>query len=139
MKKTVILLAAVCVAACQPDSTPEDKAADDIAATGMSPADTMNDIADRFYARALESSPEIAYFAAIDIDRHDGISDNSPEALERDHQLQDAFLAELQAIDAEQLVGKPEWITKAMLEQELLGSVARRICRLSESPGSIDV
>jgi uncharacterized protein (DUF885 family) len=130
MKQIAILLAAVSLAACQPESNPEETAAEDIAATEMSPADAMNDVADRYYAWAMERAPEIAYFAAIDLERHDGLFDNSPQAQAAAEKVEDAFLAEVEAIDSAQLVGKPEWIAKAMLEQRLRADVAQRVCRL---------
>jgi uncharacterized protein (DUF885 family) len=130
MKQIAILLAAASLAACQPESNPEETAAEDIAATEMSPADAMNDVADRYYAWAMERAPEIAYFAAIDLERHDGLFDNSPQAQAAAEKVEDAFLAEVEAIDSAQLVGKPEWIAKAMLEQRLRADVAQRVCRL---------
>ncbi len=89
----------------------------------------MNEIADRVYARALERSPEIAYFAAIELDRHDGMFDNSPAALAAAQAEEDAFLAEVEAINSAELVGKPEWIARALIEQQLRANVAQRICR----------
>ena len=53
----------------------------------------MNDIADRYYAWSLDRLPEQAYFYAIDIDSHDGLVDNSPEALAATQQAEDAFRA----------------------------------------------
>ena len=117
-------LATLGLAACQADAPPAE-----IAADIPSPADAMNDIADRYYAWTLERQPEQAYFAAIDLDRHDGLFDNSPEAMAAAQAAEDSFQAEVAAIDAAQLVGKPEWITKALLEQQLRSNVAQRICR----------
>ena len=124
MKKLLIVVATLGLAACQADAPPAD-----IAAEVPSPADAMNDIADRYYTWTLDRLPEQAYFAAIDLERHDGIFDNSPEALARDQAAQDAFLAEITAIAGEDLTGKPEWITKVLVEQQLRSSVARRVCR----------
>ena len=87
------------------------------------------DIADRYYAWTLERSPEQAYFAAIDLERHDGLFDNSPAALVAAQSAQDAFLAEISAIASEEIVGTPEWITYVLLEQQLSSVVASRICR----------
>ena len=124
MKKLLIVVATLGLAACQADAPPAD-----IAAEVPSPADAMNDIADRYYTWTLDRLPEQAYFAAIDLERHDGIFDNSPEALARDQAAQDAFLAEITAIAGEDLTGKPAWITKVLVEQQLRSSVARRVCR----------
>jgi uncharacterized protein (DUF885 family) len=124
MKKTIILFAVAALAACQAEAPQEE-----IAATEPSPAEVMNDIADRYYAWSLDRLPEQAYFYAIDIDRHDGLVDNSPEALAATQQAEDAFLAELEAVDTAALIGKPEWIAQAMLEQRLRANVAQRICK----------
>jgi len=124
MKQLLIVLIALGLAACQAETPSEE-----IAATESSPADVMNDIADRYYTWTLDRLPEQAYFAAIDLERHDGMFDNRPEALARDQAAQDAFLAEVSAIPGDDLVGKPEWITRALVEQQLRSSVARRVCK----------
>lgn len=124
MRKCLIIGVAIGLAGCQAETPPGE-----IAAEAPSPADAMNDIADRYYAWTLERLPEQAYFAAIELDRHDGLFDNSLDALSQSQQTEDAFLAELEAIDPEQLVGKPEWIANALLAQQLRSSVASRICR----------
>jgi uncharacterized protein (DUF885 family) len=129
MKKTIVLFAIASLAACQAEAPPEEITADADAATERSSVDVMNDIADRYYAWSLDRLPEQAYFYAIDIDSHDGLVDNSPEALAATQQAEDAFLAELEAVDTAALIGKPEWIAKAMLEQRLRANVAQRVCR----------
>jgi uncharacterized protein (DUF885 family) len=128
MKKLVLIFLAAFIAACQAEQPPADTAAD-IAADTPSPADAMNSIADRYYAWTLERFPEQAYFAAVELERHDGMLDNSPEALAAAQTVEDELLAAVEAINADDLVGKPEWIAKALLEQELRSGVARRICR----------
>mgnify|MGYP001813099212 FL=1 len=128
MKKLVPIFLAAFIAACQAEQPPADTAAD-VAADTPSPAEAMNDVADRYYAWTLERFPEQAYFAAVELERHDGMLDNSPEALAAAHAIEDELLAAVEAINADDLVGKPEWIAKALLEQELRSGVARRICR----------
>lgn len=86
-------------------------------------------LADRYYESALEASPEMAYFAGIDIERHDGLTDNSLAALQRQHEFEDELTGRVRAIDASALVGTPEWITYAYLRQLLESSIARRVCR----------
>ena len=95
MKKIGLILAAQVFAACQSETPPAEIAADE-----PSPAAALNDIADRYYEWALDRAPERAYFAAIDLDRHDGLFDNSPEALAAAQEIEDAFLAELDARSA---------------------------------------
>lgn len=124
MNKTLLITVAALLVACRGDVPPAD-----VESGQPSPADTMNDIADRYYAWTLERFPEQAYFAAVEIERHDGLLDNSPAALAAAQAQEDAFLAEIQAIDAAELAGTPEWIARALLEQSLRSSVARRVCR----------
>jgi uncharacterized protein (DUF885 family) len=128
MNKLILVLAATVLTACQAEA-PQEAAPSNVAAEGSSPADAMKAVADRYYAWTLEHFPEQAYFAAVELDRHDGLSDNSPEALLAAQAVEDELLAEVEAINADDLVGKPEWIAKALLEQELRSSIARRVCR----------
>ena len=101
--------------------------ANDTSSTGAAVA--VNDIADRYYAWTLDRQPEQAYFAAIELDRHNGLFDNSPEAQRQAETDENAFYAEISAVDDSDLIGKPEWITKALLDQELRSSIALRVCR----------
>ena len=82
-------------------------------------------IADRYYAHWLERLPEAAYFAAVEVDRHD----HSPAALAADRRVEDALLTELEAVDIDALAGTPQWIVAALLEQELRAAIATRVCR----------
>ena len=90
----------------------------------------VNRIADRYYAESLERTPEFAYFfAGVELERHDGMSDNGPVALEAEHAAVDEMLAVLRSVDANSIAGTPEWITHAYLTQALESRVAERICR----------
>ncbi|MDJ0812150.1 MAG: DUF885 domain-containing protein [Woeseiaceae bacterium] len=120
--------AALLLAACQAETPPEQTSADS-AADVPSPASAMNDVADRYYDFLLERQPEMAYFAAVELDRHDGMFDNSPEAYADAAAAKDAFLREVEAIDAADLVGTPEWVAKALIEQRLRSEVAERVCK----------
>ena len=93
------------------------------------PATIVNDVADRYYEYTLTQHPETAYFSGITLDRHDGLSDNSPEARMAEEAEIDAMLEALSAVDANSLRGRPEWITHAYLSQTLRDSVAQRVCR----------
>lgn len=90
---------------------------------------TVVDIADRYYAWAIEQRSEFAYFAGIEVDRHDGLYDNSPAALAANRAVEDELLAGLATVDIPSLAGTPEWIAAALLEQELRSSVETRVCR----------
>lgn len=124
MNKAILCASLACLAACEAEAPSADS--DGAAA---SPAATMNDIADRYYEWVLQRQPEIAYFSAVDLERHDGLFDNTPAAISASRAAQDAFLAEVEAIDADALVGTPEWIAKALLERRLHSDVAERVCR----------
>jgi uncharacterized protein (DUF885 family) len=89
----------------------------------------VSDIADRYYAFALATTPEIAYFSGVELERHDGMEDISPAARAAAAAKVDDILTELQAIDADTLVGTADWITHAYLLQELQSQVATRVCR----------
>jgi uncharacterized protein (DUF885 family) len=124
----VALLAAgtLCLQACQQQSAPElevrKEAATDAAAT-------VNAIADRYYTFALANTPELAYFSGVELQRHDGLTDNSPAASEAAQGEIDALLGDLEIVDASTLAGQTEWITHAYLLQQLRSSVALRVCR----------
>lgn len=120
----VALLAACTLGlqACQQQPAPEIEAATDAVAT-------VTAIADRYYAFALTTTPELAYFSGVEIERHDGLTDNNPAAGEAAQGEIDALLGDLETIDASTLAGRTEWITHAYLLQQLRSSVALRVCR----------
>ena len=86
-------------------------------------------IADRYYAWTLEQQPETAYFAGIELPRHDGMQDNSPTARLAAEAAIDEMLAALELADPALLKGRMEWITWAYMDQELRARVAQRVCR----------
>jgi len=77
----------------------------------------------------LKRNPERAYFAGIELERHDGMQNNHPDAHREGEQFIDELYDALQSVDADSLVGSPEWITHAYLDQALRSSIERRICR----------
>ena len=117
-------LLAVSLAACHAEAPPTEPPVET-----PSPAAVINDVADRYYEWRLATTPEAAYFAAIELDRHDGIYDNSLTALQEEHAFVDGLLAEVEAVDGESLRGGSEWITYALLERELRSLVGLRVCR----------
>jgi len=129
-----IALACLCLlglAACNQAEPP-------VAETSVEPAAIDNraiaaaavtQVADRYYATALELTPEIAYFSGVELPRHDGMQDNSPEGRQALEAINDEMLAELETIDASQLEGRGEWITLIDLLQTLRASEAQRVCR----------
>ncbi len=92
-------------------------------------AAAINNIADQYYEFILSRYPETAYFSGISIDRHDGTTDNSPEARLDDEAAINGMLQQLTSVDVSALTGQPEWITHAYLLQILTDSVAQRVCQ----------
>ena len=98
----------------------------------MPPVDaiaTVNKVADDYYAHVMSTNPETAYFSGIELDRHDGLQDNSLAAGAANDAAIDAMLAELQGVDSDALLGDSAWITQAYLLEELEGIVGVRVCR----------
>ena len=89
----------------------------------------VNAVADRYFEFTLETTPERAYFVGLDLDRHDGIADNSPAARRAREAVADELLGQLDDVDIDSLLGKPEWTTHAYLSQALKSSIDRRVCR----------
>lgn len=79
MNRSLNGILAIGLVACQAESPPPT----------VTPADQVNDIADRYYAWTIERQPEQAYFSAIELERHDGLYDNTPNALGEDFDIQE--------------------------------------------------
>ena len=93
-------------------------------------AQRVNAIADAYRAGMLDQLPETAYLAGVQLERHDGLSDNSPAALARWQKDEDGWLATLRTIDANALVGTTEWITFGAMREQLEASVQLRVCHI---------
>lgn len=117
-----ISLIVLILCGCEKNTSPDNEVEND-------PASIVNAIADHYYATTLEQTPEAAYFSGIELDRHDGLEDIGPEALQARHADTVDMLRQLEVVDARSLVGKTEWITHAYLLQELKSSVTRHVCR----------
>ena len=114
------------LAGCSNDTPPQ------ASTPATSPADaiaTVNKVADAYYAHVMSTTPETAYFAGVDIERHDGLHDNGLAARAARNAATDAMLAELQAVDSDALLGDPAWITYVYLLEELEGNAGLRVCR----------
>lgn len=126
---TAVLL--LVLSACEkesPSSTETIPAAIEISYADTA-ATAITRVADSYYTRTLELQPETAYFAGIELARHDGLQDNSPAARLAAEAAIDELLAALEAVDSTALEGRMEWITWAYMGQELRSRVAQRVCR----------
>lgn len=94
-------------------------------------AQLTRDLADRFYAFRLRTQPEIAYFTGVELERHDGLSDNSPAGQAEIQNEEDMLWQQLQGIDATALQGSVDWITHGILQQSLQSARELRVCAYS--------
>jgi uncharacterized protein (DUF885 family) len=94
-----------------------------------SPAAQVDRIADEFYQAVLAEQPETAYFAGVELERHDGLTDWSPAGLARWHAREDDWLRRLHSIDSTELAGTPQAITHAVLTEHLEAAQDLRVCR----------
>jgi uncharacterized protein (DUF885 family) len=115
--------------ACEQQATPVAESPGVESAETASVVAMVNDIADRYYDLTLSTTPEVAYFSSAELERHDGMEDNSPAARKAVEQRSDGLLLELEAVDADELLGRAEWITHAYLLQQLKSQRALRVCR----------
>lgn len=131
LQKILFTASIILISACKQESVPvaESVTAPDTPDPAMEAAQTVSQVADRYYAITLKELPEVAYFSGVDLPRHDGMENNSPSARQALAARQDEMLEELESIDIALLRGRSEWITHAYLLQELRASVAQRICR----------
>src|SRR6185295_4947435 len=75
-----------------------------------------------------ETFPEVNTTNGIPGGRHDRLSDNSAAAERNWQAKEDRWLAQLRAINASALVGRPEWVTYGLLREELESSIGMRAC-----------
>lgn len=119
MLRTIIALAlaGTLISACERPDPVGDAKAQVIAA------------ADFYLQGVLEQTPEVAYFTDLELERHDGLRDISPQGLARLHALEDETLARLEAVDAAAIEGTPEWVLHGQLREMVAASVQARVCR----------
>jgi uncharacterized protein (DUF885 family) len=99
------------------------------APAGSAQSKAVNTLADRYYEFRLGTQPEIAYLSGVEISRHDGLYDNSLQAMAREQASEDEFLRELGQIDETALRGNVDWITYGFLKQALTSARDLRVCR----------
>jgi len=86
-------------------------------------------LADLYFERTTARMPEMGYLTGLPPERHDGLLDNSPEALARGRQEDDEILAALEQIDHDALAGTPGWATYGILREALEAARDARVCR----------
>ena len=125
--RTAVLALAACAAAA-PALHAQRSPADDAA--------RVTALADEYVAAFRAAFPDAAEISGFTMERHDGLTDNSPAALAAWTAREDAWAAALAEIDGAGLRGRPEWITYGMLRERLQASQAMRVCRTELWPAS---
>jgi uncharacterized protein (DUF885 family) len=92
-------------------------------------AEHVVSVADRYYEFRLRTRPEAAYFSGVELDRHDGLHDNSPAAIAAEQATEDELLGALEGVDAAALRGSVHWVTLGVLRQTLNAARDQRVCR----------
>jgi len=86
-------------------------------------------IADEYLAAVLEFHPELGTLYSVPGARHDRLTDNSLQALDAWQAREDAWFAELNAIDRPVDAGSRDWVTYGIVHDALEGAIGTRICR----------
>src|SRR3989442_889487 len=92
-------------------------------------AGRVRQLVDSYVSAYFERHPDEATVAGVAGVGHDRWPDNSPSGIAHWWLREDAWLAELEAIHAESLAGRPEWTAAGIMRDALEGSVGTRLCR----------
>ena len=89
----------------------------------------VRQLADTYLAAYFERHPDEATLDGVAAGPHDRLPDDSPLALADWQAREDAWLAELRAIDPAPLRGRPEAVAYGVMRDALEGAIAARVCR----------
>lgn len=117
LKVIFAVILPVVLASCTEEAAPRDWAAETFA------------IADDYYNAQFERNPEFAYLADVDLEHHDGLTDNSLEALEVWNSIEDELMTRLNGINEQAINGSPHSILLAQMIEQIEGSIGQRVCR----------
>ena len=96
--------------------------------TSDSLATRVRQLADSYLTAYFEQHPDEATLDGVANARHDKLPDNSPAALARWQEREDAWLEVLKRINPKRLAG-PEWVAYGIMRDAIEGSVGTRVCR----------
>jgi uncharacterized protein (DUF885 family) len=94
-----------------------------------SAAAPVRQLADTYLAAYFERHPDEATLDGVANGPHDRLPDNSPAALARWQQREDAWLAQLRRINSRRFEDRPEAVAYGIMRDAIEGSIATRICR----------
>ena len=89
----------------------------------------VRQVADSYLTAYFDRHPDEATLDGVAHGPHDRLPDNSPAAIARWQQREDAWLDQLRHINPRRLEGKPEAIAYGIMRDAIEGSVATRVCR----------
>ena len=89
----------------------------------------VRQLADTYVAAYFERHPDEATLDGVAAGPHDRLPDDSPLALADWQAREDAWLAELRAIDPAPLRGRPEAVAYGVMRDALEGAIVTRVCR----------
>src|SRR5436309_2786031 len=92
-------------------------------------AGRVRQLADSYLAAYFERHPDEATLDGVAGGPDDRLPDDSPLALAAWQAREDAWLAELRAIDPAPFGGRPEAVAYAVMRNALEGAIATRVCR----------
>src|SRR5262249_24457649 len=89
----------------------------------------VKQLADTYVAAYFERHPDEATLDGVARGPHDRWPDNSPAALARWQQREDAWLERLKRINPDRIAGRPEAVAYGIMRDAIEGSIATRVCR----------
>jgi len=92
-------------------------------------ATRVRQLADSYLTAYFERHPDEATLDGVASGPHDRLPDNSPAAITRWQEREDAWLDQLRHINPRRLEGRPEAIAYGVMRDAIEGSVATRVCR----------
>ena len=101
--------------------------ADNTKTEPMTPS--IDALADSYYERLLKTVPERAYYADIELGKHNEISSNELSELANWENYEDSLYTELSKLEVTQIPEKKNKITYWLLKEELEASMGFRVCK----------
>jgi len=132
MNRLATTLVSILVAVSGCSREPEAPAASPAPAVENTIATSVDAVADAYIDAYFDHFPERATFYRIEGARHDRLRDNTAAGRRAWEEIEDRFLADLDAIDPVPAQGTPDWLTYGILREALESSRDARICRAEE-------
>src|SRR6266702_3691511 len=89
----------------------------------------VRQLADSYLTAYFEQHPDEATLDGVANIRHERLPDNSPAALARWQEREDAWLVALKHINPSRIAGRSEFIAYGIMRDAIEGSIATRVCR----------